>query len=193
MHRDQMVLEPSGEWIRKATPSKTYSFLTGVRYLNHREELDIAATDVQVQGTPVVREDGFYRVRTSNNMLGGQLGGSWQHETSRWSLGVVGKAGPMWNRIDLNSQFAVGETTILNSGTTNSEEDDLSFVGEFQVLGKWHLRPNVSLRAGFELMFVDSIALAPFQVNFVPGGFQQIAASGDSVYMGSSFGIESYW
>jgi hypothetical protein len=61
------------------------------------------------------------------------------------------------------------------------------------VLGKWHLRPNLSLRAGFELLFTDSIALAPFQVNFIPGGFTPIAASGDSVFMGSVFGVESYW
>jgi hypothetical protein len=30
-------------------------------------------------------------------------------------------------------------------------------------------------------------------VNFIPGGYPQIAASGDSVYMGTSFGLESYW
>jgi hypothetical protein len=126
-------------------------------------------------------------------MLGGQLGGSWAHETARWSIGVNVKAGPMWNRIDLNSQFQVGEANIVNSGFTTSEEDDLSFFGEAQLLGKWHLRPNLSIRAGLDLMFIDSIALAPFQVNFIPGGYEPIAASGDSVYMGTSFGIESYW
>lgn len=191
MKRDQMVMEPSGQWVRKATPTKTFSFLSGLRYADHRELLHFNATDVPVAQN--LREDGTYFVHTENNMLGGQLGASWTHETSRWSLGVNVKGGPMWNRIDLNSRFQVGETTILNSGVTNAEEDDLSFFGEAQLQGKWHLRPNVSIRAGLDLIFIDSIAVAPFQLNFIPGGFEQIAASADSVYMGTSFGIESYW
>jgi hypothetical protein len=194
MHRDQMVMQPSGEWVRKATPTKTYSYLAGLRYANHRENLDWTATDVQVRTTPTaLREDGFYEVMTENNMLGTQLGISWSHETARWSMTAAFKGGPMWNRMDLNSEFQVGETVITNSGVTNSREDDLSFFGEGQLMAKWHLRPNVSLRAGLELVFIDSIALVPHQINFVPGGFSQIAGSGDSVYMGTSFGLESYW
>jgi hypothetical protein len=193
MHRDQMVMEPSGQWVRKATPTRTYSFLAGLRYANHRENLDWTATEIQVQANPTLREDGFYNVMTENNMLGTQLGASMSRETARWSLSAAVKGGPMWNRIDLNSQFQVGETVPLNGGTTNSTEDDLSFFGEAQLLAKWHLRPNVSLRAGLEILFIDSIAIAPHQVNFIPGGYPQIAASGDSVYMGTSFGLESYW
>ena len=76
---------------------------------------------------------------------------------------------------------------------TDSTEDNLSFVGEASLMGKWHLRPNISLRAGLEILYVESIALAPFQVNFIPGGYSAIASGGDSVYMGGSFGVESYW
>ena len=191
MHRDQMVLQPSGEWVRKATPTKTISFLSGLRYANHREFLNYNATDIPV--TNVLDEDGTYAIQTENNLFGGQLGVAWSHETARWSLGVSAKGGPMWNRIDLNSRFQVGETTIVNSGQTNADEDDLSFFGDAQLTGKWHLRPNVSIRAGLEILFIDSIAIAPYQINFIPGGFEQIAASSDSVYMGTSFGIESYW
>jgi hypothetical protein len=194
MQRDQMVLEPSGVWVRKATPSRTYSFLGGVRYLNLREELGIDATDVDVDATAaVLREDGDYFIETDNDLFGTQLGAGLSHDTSRWSIGANAKVGAYWNRIDLNSRFQVGETTIANSGVTNSNEDDLSFVGEFQVLGKWHLRPNLSLRAGLECLFIDSIALAPHQINFIPGGYKPIAAAGDSVYLGTSIGLESYW
>lgn len=195
MQRDQMVLEPSGQWIRKANPSKTYTVLGGIRYMNLREELAFDATDVTVRTTPTpaLQENGFYDIRTSNDLLGTQLGLGVTHDTGRWSLGVMGKIGSYWNRIDLNSDFQIGETVITNSGTTNSEEDDLSFIGEFQVLGKWHLRPNLSLRAGVEVLFVDSIALAPHQLNFIGGGFKPIATSGDSVFMGTSLGVESYW
>jgi hypothetical protein len=193
MHRDQMVMQPSGAWVRKATPTRTYAYLAGLRYVNHREFLDWNAQDIQVQANPALREDGFYDVHTESNMIGTQLGGSIARETARWSLSASVKGGPMWNRIDMNSRFQVGETVITNSGATNSREDDLAFFGEANVMAKWHLRPNVSLRAGLELLFIDSIALAPYQVNFIEGGFEQIAASGDNVYLGTSFGVESYW
>ncbi|RIK75072.1 MAG: hypothetical protein DCC67_15780 [Planctomycetota bacterium] len=191
MDRDQLVLQPSGEWVRAATPTRTLSFLTGVRYVNLRELLDWNSTDNEL--TTTREEGGFYHVTTENNMLGPQIGGSVSQETARWSLTLSGKAGGMWNRIDLNSDFQVGEQTIRNSGRTNSEEDDLAFVGEAELLGKWHLRPNVSLRGGFNILLVDSIALAPHQVNFIPGGFTAIANSGDSVFFGGTLGVESYW
>jgi len=41
-------------------------------------------------------------------------------------------------------------------------------------------------------LYVDSIALAPSQVNFIPGGFLPIADDGDIFCMGSSLGVEYY-
>jgi hypothetical protein len=191
MQRDQMVLHPDGQWIRKASPSRTYQYLAGIRYYNQRENLDVNAVDIPV--TAALDEDGRYHIETENNMLGLQFGGALSRETARWSITGSAKLGPMWNRTSLDSNFQVGETTILSSGVTESSEDDLSFVGDFQLLGKWHLRPNLSLRVGLECLFVDSIALAPFQLNFIPGGFKPIAGSGDSVFLGTSLGVESYW
>jgi hypothetical protein len=194
MSRDQMQLRPSGEWVRVAQPTRTYSFLAGMRYMKTHEELDIDATGVLVDADedPDLAEDGFYNVDTDNDLSGGQLGASIAYETARWSIGASVKGGAFWNRMDLDSQFQVGETVITNSGITDAQEDNISFIGEFQFLGKWHLRPNLSLRAGFEVLFVDSIALAPYQVNFIPGGFLPIADDGDIVGMGSSLGIEYY-
>lgn len=191
MSRDQMVLQPSGEWVRRAATTRTTSYLAGLRYLNQHERLDWDAFEIPIAAG--LDEGGNYHVVTENNLLGVQGGGTVSLEAARWSLGVTGKMGAYWNRINLDSNFQVGETTVVNSGVTNSREDDLSFIGEFQVTGKWHLRPNLSLRAGFEMLFVDSIAVAPYQLNFIPGGFTQIAAASDSVYMGTSLGVESYW
>jgi hypothetical protein len=71
-------------------------------------------------------------------------------------------------------------------------EDEISFIGETRLIARWHLRPNMSLRAGYELMYVTSVALAPHQVNFIPG-FTKLATSGDPFYHGASFGLEGYW
>ncbi|HMP07063.1 MAG TPA: BBP7 family outer membrane beta-barrel protein [Lacipirellulaceae bacterium] len=189
MGRDQMVLHPNGQWIRTANKSQTYAFLAGLRYVNLTELLTI---DAERNPTNPASEGGNYFVSTDNDMFGGQLGFSVTHETARWSIGMTAKGGSFWNRMNLDSRFTAGPAGALSTGVTDSTEDNLSFVVEFQVLGKWHLRPNLSLRAGFEILFIDSVALAPHQVNFVPGGYAPIADDGDIFAIGSSFGIEAY-
>jgi hypothetical protein len=187
--RDQMQLRPDGSWVRAANSSNTYGYLVGLRYVNLTELLTINA---ERNPDITTSEGGDYFVETDNDLFGGQLGFSIAHETARWSLGLNVKGGSFWNRMDLNSEFTAGPTTNVSRGETRSTEDNLSFVGEAQFLGKWHLRPNMSLRAGFEVLFVDSLALAPHQVNFIPGGYTPIADDGDIVCLGSSVGIEVY-
>lgn len=189
MGRDQMQLQPNGQWVRTANTSNTYGFLAGLRYVNITEFLSIEAERNPDLATS---EGGEYFVDTDNDLFGGQLGFSVAHETARWSLGLNVKGGSFWNRSDLISEFIAGPTTNVSRGDTRSTEDNIAFMGEAQVLGKWHLRPNLSLRAGFELLFVDSLALAPHQVNFVPGGYTPIADDGDLFMIGSSLGIEAY-
>ena len=61
-----------------------------------------------------------------------------------------------------------------------------------QLLGKWHLRPNVSLRAGSSCLYVSAVALGPHQVNFIAGGYPPIADDDDMVLHGHVVGIEAY-
>jgi len=71
-------------------------------------------------------------------------------------------------------------------------EDELSFVGETKLIGKWHLTPNISLRASYEVMLLTSQAVAPVQANFI-SVFSKVNTSRDLWYQGASFGVESYW
>ncbi|HYO26434.1 MAG TPA: BBP7 family outer membrane beta-barrel protein [Lacipirellulaceae bacterium] len=187
--RDQMVLQPDGKWVRTAQTSQTLSFLAGVRYVNLTDALNITAERME---DVAASEGGFYNVDTDNNLIGGQLGVGVSHETSRWSIGMTAKGGSFFNRMNLNSEFLAGPELVPSRGSTDTRENNLSFVGEVQLLGKWHLRPNLSLRAGMEVLYVDSVALAPHQVNFVPGGYEPIADDGDIFCIGSSLGIEMY-
>jgi hypothetical protein len=189
MGRDQMVLKPDGQWVRSAQTSQTYSFLAGFRYANLTEVLNITA---ESDPDDAASEGGFYNVNTDNNLAGGQIGVGISQETARWSMGLNLKGGSFWNRTHLDSEFRAGPDLIASRGTTDSREDNLSFIGEAEFLVKWHLRPNLSIRAGCEILYVDSIALAPFQVNFVPGGYSPIADDGDIFCMGSIIGLEAY-
>lgn len=202
MRRDRLVLQPNGDWVRAANPSRTYSFLAGGRYVNVDEFFLWEAFDIPTStaATPT-RGDGLMRVSTDNNLLGTQIGGSWGYETARWSITLGGKAGAYWNSMDMKHFHSVpGVTNVTNPAQSlpannadiATDENNLSFVGETQLLGRWHLRPNLSIRAGLELLYINGLALAPMQINFQPGGHMPIASSGDEVLMGSSIGMEWY-
>lgn len=187
MRRDRMVLTPSGEWVRTANHGVTKQYLAGLRYFNLEDDLIWRATNIAT----FAGEDGTYRVNTSNDMFGFQLGCSLLFEHDRWNLEVGGKGGPYVNDIRADSAMTITNDPT-DSFVKNNGEKSLAFVGEFQLIGRYHLRPNVSLRAGWQMMYITSVALAPNQIDFSPdeGRFPY---SGDPFYNGAIFGLESYW
>ncbi|MEO2050024.1 MAG: BBP7 family outer membrane beta-barrel protein [Pirellulales bacterium] len=200
MQRDQMIMKPDGEWVRAANPTFTRTFLTGLRYFEMNDLLFWNAFDVPdlVTGNGAT-VDGQYRVHTENDMIGMQIGSALTYETSRWSVGVLGKTGIYLDQMFLQSDF--NNTNQLTSGSTDTHKDAVSLLSELRVQGKWHLRPNFSFRAGAELLYVKSVALAPYQVNFVPGDYPVITTSVSptasseqySLFLGFSAGFEGYW
>jgi len=159
MQRDRMELEPSGRWVRRAQPSVTWSLIAGLRYVDLNENLDWDAFGIPDADGDTNLEQGTYDIRADNDMIGSQLGFSWTHERARWSLGAEMKGGIFLNRSNVDSAFEV--TGNVTSGNNRIEEDNMSFLSDAAVLAKWHLRPNVSLRVGLDLVFLTSLALAP--------------------------------
>ncbi|MGI9328149.1 MAG: BBP7 family outer membrane beta-barrel protein [Pseudomonadales bacterium] len=202
MGRDHMEMEPSGHWVRRAGPSISRSFLVGVRFFDLNEDFDWEASGIDPDGNPQtddVQDDdiGSARVHTDNDMFGTQVGFTWTYETARWSGGVRAKGGMLVNLIDARyifqrTQNLTGDD-LMND--TALQADELGFIGEAALQGKWHLRPNLSLRAGLEVLFVTSTALAPHQFPdvFIPGGPTRIVSTGDPYYLGGSIGFEGYW
>ena len=192
MLKDRMELEPSGQWVRRAQPSQSRSFIAGIRYFNLSEDFDWNAFGIDDDNNAATAaQTGNYRVRADNDLIGTQLGFSWTYETARWSLGLKNKSGMYINRTDVESSFEV--TGGVTSGDNDIREDNLSFITEGSLIGKWHLRPNFSLRAGLEILYVSSVAHASEQLNFVPVSTSQVVANGDSTYMGGLIGFEGYW
>lgn len=192
MLRDRMELEPSGQWVRRAQPSASRSLIAGIRYFNLSEDFDWNAFGIDNDNnTATAPQSGNYRVRADNDLFGTQLGYSWTYETARWSLGLKNKSGMYLNRTDVESSFEV--TGGVTSGDNDIRVDNLSFITEGSLIGKWHLKPNFSLRAGLEILYVSSIAHASEQINFIPVSTSQVVAGGDSTFMGGLIGFEGYW
>lgn len=195
MGRDHMEMEPSGRWVRRAGPSISRSLLAGIRYFDMNEDFDWEAFDVDVDGDGTPDGDGYTSIRADNDMIGTQLGFSWGYETARWSGGVRTKGGMFLNLIDATTDTLVPNIDEPVSITSALQGDEMSFIGEAALQGKWHLRPNFSIRAAMEILFVSSIAAAPDQVtgSFIPGGPSAVNSASDATYLGGSIGFEGYW
>jgi hypothetical protein len=181
-----MVMDPNGQWRREASSGLNKHYLIGLRYLELREILDWRAEDMFVVG-----DDGKYLINTDNDLFGVQLGAGLNYESGRWSLGFQSKGGFYVNDADARSELNF--TSDDNSDfDRRSTEDEFSFVGETGLLGRWHLTPSFSLRAGWEFFFMESVALAPSQITFINDS-SRITTTGYSFYMGGSLGFEGYW
>ncbi len=191
MQRDRMELEPNGSWVRRAQPSVSWSLFAGMRYIDINENLDWDAFGIPDANNDTELEDGTYDILTNNDMVGTQLGFSWTHERARWSLGARAKGGIMLNNSDVKSDFNV--TGNFTSGSNRIDDNNISFLTDAGVMAKWHLRPNVSLRVGLELMFLTSLSLAPDQINFAPVSTSENIVAGDVAFLGGSIGLETYW
>jgi hypothetical protein len=93
---------------------------------------------------------------------------------------------------------ALGRTTLDFTSDDDFDadlrltNDELSFIGEAKLVARWHLLPDFSLRAAYEMMYVTAQALAPNQSTFI-NDFAYLNTSQDPFYHGASFGFEGYW
>jgi len=129
-----------------------------------------------------------YETATANRLYGFQLGA----EAELICAGKLGleatlKAGVFGNASKQNSRIATGAAAI-----TAGEMDKLtSFVGEFALTGTYDLSDCWSIRAGYSLIWIESVTLATDQVpvtDFIAG--TGIDTNAHVVYHGALLGIE---
>jgi hypothetical protein len=186
MRRDQLVMDANGQWHRSANAGFTREWLAGLRIIELRDILNWTAEDIVSTGN-----DGSYFIRTDNDLFGFQMGAGMTYETGRWSLGADSKMGFYVND-------ALGRATLnftadnQNDSDLRATNDEISWLVEVHVTGRWHLTPNFSLRASYELMYLTAQALAPYQATFI-SNISYLNTAGDPLYHGMSFGFEGYW
>jgi len=197
--RDRMELMPSGQWVRRANVGLTYQFIGGLRYFDLTENIEWNASNISntlAGATALNGEDGQYLIRSSNDLFGLQSGAGVTYEGARFSLSLLSKMGIFANDAKTRSSLAfnAGDGTTrddLNFSNSN-RGDTLSFLGELSIVGRYFVKPNVSLRAGYHAMYITELALAPHQINFAPDD-AKVVTSGDSFYGGISTGVDFYW
>jgi hypothetical protein len=184
--KDQLIMDANGNWHRAANGGFEREYLVGLRFIELGERFDWTAQDIINTG-----DDGDYRIRTRNDLFGYQMGTGMTYQAPRWSLGTHVKGGVFLNRATGHSEldFTVDDT---NDFDLRMVENQLSFAGEFKLQAKYHILPNVSLRAAYEMLLLTSAAIAPNQATFT-SNTNYLNTTANPFYHGASFGCDFFW
>ena len=147
------------------------SWLCGVRYFKLDEDFNYFTQSTAntipadpILGTPAILPSLNNNINVHNNMTGAQIGGDlWMCVLPGLRVGAEGKAGVYGNRI------AVENTIAVNTGAAPVVEDlvrnDVSFLGEVNLMATYRLNYNWTLRGGYQFLYVDGVALGPENFN----------------------------
>jgi len=113
----------------------------------------------------------------------------------RWAVELVGKAGIFANIAEQSSDAIVDFTGVVRRPAVSSSTTQTAFVGEINPTVIYRLTNVWGLRAGYNLIWAEGLALAPNQLDFTTasGAGTAINTSGGIFLHGASAGIEARW
>lgn len=215
LRRNRLVYMPGG-WTQQSTPGLTPSILGGLRFIQIHENAAFRARGRidnpevfignDVNNNPVFAPFGVggdftgdYTTATHNHLFGAQVGGDLTQQFDRWNYGFL-------LRLGLFSNFATSDGLILVDDPvtfrqTQAPVDNiafgdssrsLAFLGEIGFQWSYNLNRYMTFRAGYNLMWVTGLALAPEQMTFASEGFATttINRGGRTTFQGGNFGLE---
>ena len=171
---------------QRHTVTDNITFLSGFRYLEVDEDLRF---DVTIVGLQVAQ----YAWSDDNHLYGGQLGTdlTWWN-SGPFRINSVFKGG----LYGVESDNAFTNRTILGTTVHNgANASDVAFVGEIDLMGTYSICRHVAVRGGYQLLWIDGIALANNVASETnPGnGGAVIDTNGDLFYHGATVAMEFTW
>ncbi len=195
---DRIVLHPNGRWRRECQPGIYGAYLVGIRYFSLTEQFNFHADGEnqvfdRTNGNLLRTEDTFgrYDIDTFNEMLGFQVGLDLKYRRCMWEWGGEAKVGPYINFAGQKSIVRASDPAFGTSFSNDisDREDDVALLGEVSVVGHYHVRPNLTIRASWDMMWAVGVALGPEQLNFQPDPPNHVNTNGVAYYQGISLGF----
>jgi hypothetical protein len=157
-------------------------WMIGFRYFQLNEHFNITSTDVQTGSSE-------YDIRTHNDLVGLQIGTRINRCTKRFWWDCTAKAGVYGNLADQHQRVDDFAGFVLR----NDEADagHTSFIGDVSLNAAYKVREHVWIRAGYNLMWVQDVALAPNQLDFTdtPTSGTELHAGDGVFYHGVNVGL----
>jgi hypothetical protein len=165
-------------------------WLAGFRWVG----LDESATVSYVPAAPPVPTT--YGVQSSSNLFGVQVGARGRMEWERWAVEGWAKtalAGAERSQSQAPIVDAVDGGLIRSGGA--SRDGGVGFIGDMTASVIYKLSDTWGLRAGYNLLWISGVALAPDQFTFaaLPAGSTAISGNSTAFLHGASLGVEARW
>jgi hypothetical protein len=164
------------------------SWLAGFRYFNLQERFSLAFFDNQ-------NDTGTYHISTYNNLFGGQIGGRvLENCCGNFSYDLTGKAGVYGNVIRESQNV----TDFANFGTVRNTKADggqVAFIGDVEFNASYQFSQCLSLRGGYQVYWVEGLALAPNQLDFTDTATSGtgLNKTGGLFMHGAHLGLQARW
>ncbi len=148
--------------------SDWFTWLAGFRWMEMNDSLGITIPNA------------FISTMADNQLCGGQIGGEIQ----------------LWNGtspLHIDSVFKAG---VYNNDASNGSESrgQVAFIGEIGVTGVYRCCQHVALRFGYQVLWLDGVAVATdqlSQVNVSPN--IPLVSNGNAFYHGAMFSVDLMW
>jgi hypothetical protein len=167
---------------------RSFEWFGGFRYVNLGEKLNIVAQGAE-EG-----EQGSYNLRTANHLYGAQLGARLRRWQGSFGWEATGKAGIFGNDSQQRQTLTDFPSQTLRSESRSG--GGVAFVGEVNVSALVRLTDVWNIRTGYNVMWIEGLALAPDQLDFDfatdPSG-NQLRNGGGMFLHGVNVGLEARW
>jgi hypothetical protein len=161
-------------------------WLGGFRYVNLNEEIGITADDS-------AESTSQYSVETRNRLYGAQIGARLRRCHRRWNWETTGKAGLYGNDMEQIQSPIIDFPDFEYRSGQGSDDGGVAFVGDLNFTGIYQLNPVWGFRLGYNLFWIEGVALAPDQLDFTntTGSGTDLEGDGGVFLHGVSVGLEA--
>jgi hypothetical protein len=182
------------------------SWLAGIRYFDLDERLNFQATG-SLNNTFTFDQLRYFEhsTVTRNQLTGFQVGGDyWIDLVPGIQLGVESKGGIFGNHAEVESQIVSNSIPLAREHLSDGKT---AYLGELTASAVYRLSYSLSVKASYNLLYVDNVALAPENYNtrdvsnglgsgtgaFTVNRYPFIDVDGEVMYQGWSIGGEYLW
>ena len=170
-------------------PRVSGTYLIGARYVRMTEDFDFTSNGLTMNGAGVAAPASL-ALDSENDLVGFQFGGDgWIGLRQGLRIGAEGKAGVYNNSYSLSSSATLPEDDDFAVTTSG---DQVAFVAEGGGTIVADILPSFSIRGGYKVLFLNSIATAGASFPSTLDG-SGVGTQGHALYHGFHGGLEYVW
>lgn len=188
---DRIVQLPNGRWARCGTPCIVVSGLAGFRAVTIDEHFLFLSNGTYTGNVPF---SGSYKMDTSNNLFGAQIGGDATAQYNLFSLGIRGKVGVYGDAARRSANIVITDPQFGNQAASfRNFTDRTSCIADLGFVGTVRLKPGLNFRASYDFMWCGGLINAPEQQQYNLVKAYPIVNTGRMLFQGISLGFDATW